>query len=169
MPELVFLLLRLGFLALLWLFVYAAVRVIRLDVFGPRVPKASRRPQRVGAAQAAAASLPRPAAKPARAAKPGTAGPTKLVVTEGSRAGTTIDLGTATITIGRAPDSTLVVSDDYVSTHHAQLVPTDGRWVLEDLGSTNGTFLGKTRVTDPVPLDAGTSVRIGKTVLELRA
>ena len=62
-----------------------------------------------------------------------------------------------------------MITDDYVSTHHARLVPRDGRWLLEDLGSTNGTFLGKTKVTDPVPLDAGTRVRIGKTVLELRA
>ena len=137
----------------------------RLRPAGPQgVPPATARGRRPGRRGLA----PTPCCEAGAGAERRQGRPEQLVVTEGARAGTTIDLGTATVTIGRAPDSTLVVSDDYVSTHHARLVPTDGHWVLEDLGSTNGTFLGKTKVTDPVPLDAGASVRIGKTVLELR-
>ena len=88
--------------------------------------------------------------------------------TTGPLAGTTLPLGTAPITIGRADSSTLVVADDYVSTNHARLVPRDDAWVLEDLGSTNGTFLDRTKVTAPTPVPVGVPIRIGKTTLELR-
>ena len=157
MSELAILLIRLGVLALLWLFVFAAVRTIRLDVFGPRVPKASR---------AATVHAPKPKPK-ARAAAPGKL-PRHLVVTSGSLAGQTLELSDAPVTIGRAPESTLVLTDDYASTHHARLVPRDGQWLIEDLGSTNGTYLDKAKVTRPTPVPPGAKVRIGKTVLELR-
>jgi pSer/pThr/pTyr-binding forkhead associated (FHA) protein len=155
--ELALLLVRLGVLALVWLFVFLALRVIRLDVYGPRVPRAGR--------QATA-----PAPKPAQQPNPK---PTKklarhLVITAGSLAGTSIELDNAPVTIGRAPDSTLVLTDDYASSHHARLVPRDGQWLVEDLGSTNGTYLDKTKVTTPTPIPNGGKVRIGKTVLELR-
>ena len=158
MSELAILLIRLGLLALLWLFVFAALRVIRLDVFGPRVPKASR-----PAPQAPAAPKPR-AAKPQPKGKM----PRHLVVTAGSLAGQSIELDDAPVTIGRAPESTLVLTDDYASSQHARLVPRDGQWLIEDLGSTNGTYLDKTKVTRPTPVPPGGKVRIGKTVLELR-
>ena len=158
MSELTIILIRLGVLTLLWLFVFAALRVIRLDVFGPRVPK---QPQRA----------PAPAAKPRAAAAPkAKAGklPRHLVVTAGALAGQTLELSEQPVTIGRAPDSTLVLTDDYASTHHARLVPSDGQWLIEDLGSTNGTYLEKTKVTRATPVPPGAKVRIGKTVLELR-
>ena len=154
MSELAILLVRLGFLALLWLFVFAAVRTIRLDVYGPRVPKASR-------------PAPAPAA-PKKAPSPKGKLPKHLVITAGSLAGTTIELENAPVTIGRAPESTLVLTDDYASSHHARLVPRDGQWLVEDLGSTNGTYLDKAKVTAPTPVPPGSKVRIGKTVLELR-
>jgi hypothetical protein len=154
MSELAILLVRLGFLALLWLFVFAAVRTIRLDVYGPRVPKASR-------------PAPQPQ-QPKKAPAPKGKLPKHLVITAGSLAGTTIELENAPVTIGRAPESTLVLTDDYASSHHARLVPRDGQWLVEDLGSTNGTYLDKTKVTAPTPVPAGGKVRIGKTVLELR-
>ena len=152
------LLVRLGVLALIWLFVFAALRVIRLDVFGPRVPKASRTVPKQAAA--APAKPPKPA-KNAKLAR-------HLVVTAGSLAGQSIDLENAPVTIGRAPESTLVLTDDYASSQHARLVPRDGQWFVEDLGSTNGTFLDKEKVTRPTPVPPGAKVRIGKTVLELR-
>ncbi len=159
MSELAILLIRLGVLALLWLFVFATIRTIRLDVYGPRVPKASR----------ATAPPPRQAAAPQQKAKPSKGRlPRHLVISAGSLAGTTIELGDAPVTIGRAPESTLVLTDDYASSHHARLVPRDGQWLVEDLGSTNGTYLDKTKVTGPTPVPAGAKVRIGKTVLELR-
>lgn len=158
MSELAILLVRLGVLLLVWLFVFAALRVIRLDVFGPRVPK-STRPKPAASKPAAA-----PKAKPSKNAKL----PRHLVVTAGSLAGQSIDLDNAPVTIGRAPESTLVLTDDYASSHHARLVPQDGQWLIEDLGSTNGTYLDKTKVTRPTPVPPGSKVRIGKTVLELR-
>jgi pSer/pThr/pTyr-binding forkhead associated (FHA) protein len=157
--ELAILLVRLGVLALVWLFVFLALRVIRLDVYGPRVPRASR------AATAPPKSQPRQQPKPA---KPTRKLAKHLVITAGSLAGTSIELDDAPVTIGRAPDSTLVLTDDYASSHHARLVPRDGQWLVEDLGSTNGTYLDKTKVTAPTPVPQGGKVRIGKTVLELR-
>ena len=158
MSELAIILVRLGLLALLWLFVFAAIRVIRLDVYGPRVPKAARqstKPER------RAAAPPKP--KPAKGKLP-----RHLVITAGALQGQSIELDDAPVTIGRAPESTLVLTDDYASTHHARLVPRDGQWLVEDLGSTNGTYLDKTKVTRPTPVPPGAKVRIGKTVLELR-
>ena len=95
-------------------------------------------------------------------------GPGYLVVTEGNLAGTRIPLTGSAVLIGRADDSTLVLSDDYVSTRHARISQHDNVWYLDDLGSTNGTYLGQMRLTGPVPLEPGVPVRIGKTVLELR-
>jgi pSer/pThr/pTyr-binding forkhead associated (FHA) protein len=83
--------------------------------------------------------------------------------------GLTVTLGNEPVTIGRANDSTLVLADDFASAHHARLFPrADGQWLLEDMGSTNGTYLDRTRVTRPTPVPPGAPVRIGKTVLELR-
>jgi hypothetical protein len=152
-------LLRAIILVLLWAFVIAAVVAVRQDVFGSS--RAARRP----------ASPPRPAA-PTRPAEPRgrreRGGARRLVVTDGALQGTTVPLAGAPITIGRADDSTLVLTDDYVSTRHARLVPQGDGWVLEDLGSTNGTYLGRQRVTDPVAVALGAQIRVGKTVLELR-
>jgi pSer/pThr/pTyr-binding forkhead associated (FHA) protein len=72
------------------------------------------------------------------------------------------------VTIGRGNDSTLVITDDYASTRHARLFPRDGQWLVEDLGSTNGTYLDRVRVSGPTPVPTGVPIRIGKTVLELR-
>jgi pSer/pThr/pTyr-binding forkhead associated (FHA) protein len=94
--------------------------------------------------------------------------PSKLVVVQGERTGTVIDLTGVPITIGRANDATLVVTDDYASSRHARLYAQDGQWIVEDLGSTNGTYLGRTKVTRPMPVPPGVPVRIGKTVIELR-
>ena len=163
MPELVLQLVRLGFLAMLWLFVFAAVRVIRLDIFGPRVPKAARVQPRTHAAVATPRTADAPAKPPGRGKLP-----RQLVVTQGSLAGTSITLAQAPVTIGRSPESTLVLTDDYASTHHARLLPHNGQWLVEDLGSTNGTFLDKTKVSGPTPVGVGSKVRIGKTVMELR-
>ncbi len=91
------------------------------------------------------------------------------MITEGSLAGTTVALQGQTITLGRAHDSTIVLDDDYASGRHARIYPDrDGQWIVEDLGSTNGTYLDRGRLTTPVPIPPGTPIRIGKTVIELR-
>ena len=72
------------------------------------------------------------------------------------------------ISIGRAPDSTIVIRDDFASNRHARVRPQDGQWVVEDLGSTNGTYLGRARVTAPTPVPLGVPIRIGRSSFELR-
>jgi pSer/pThr/pTyr-binding forkhead associated (FHA) protein len=106
--------------------------------------------------------------KAPRQPRPGRGTPQRLLVTAGGLAGTSIGLTDQQITIGRANDATLVLNDDYASTRHARLFPQDGQWIVEDLGSTNGTYLDRQKVTQPTPVPPGVPIRIGKTVLELR-
>jgi hypothetical protein len=164
MSELTLTLLRLGFLTLLWVFVLAIVAILRRDLYGTRVTRRSfaaggnRQPARPAPPSPPGRGLDEPRRDTART----------LVVTEGSLQGTTLALGQATILIGRAPECTLVLEDDYASNRHARFVFNQGVWLIEDLGSTNGTFLGRSRVEAPTAVDPGVPVRIGRTVLELR-
>lgn len=157
-------LIKLAFLAVLWLFVIAAVGVIRADLFGSKA--ATRAAQRASQPRPPRARQQPKPPRPQRSAQQGA--PTKLVVVQGERTGTVIDLTGVPITIGRANDATLVVTDDYASSRHARLYAQDGQWIVEDLGSTNGTYLGRTKVSRPMPVPPGVPVRIGKTVIELR-
>ena len=157
MPEIVFTVARYGFLVLLWIFVFTVVGVIRRDLL-----VGARSSRLVAAPRGVVTSSGRPAkVKRGRAAH-------NLVVTEGALAGTRLTLGEAQITIGRAEDSTLVITDDYASARHARLVPRGGQWFVEDLGSTNGTYLDRAKVTAPTPVPLGVPIRIGRTSLELR-
>jgi pSer/pThr/pTyr-binding forkhead associated (FHA) protein len=163
MSELTVTVVRLGLLALLWIFVFSVVGVLRGDLFGTRV--STRRPPAPprAAPRTAQPAAPRPKGRAARKV------PREVVVTEGPLRGTTITLGQQSILIGRNPESTLVLSDDYASGRHARIFPQDGDWYVEDLNSTNGTFVGQQRVaSDPVKLAVGSAMRIGTTVLELR-
>ncbi len=91
------------------------------------------------------------------------------MVVEGALAGTTVALQGQVITLGRAHDSTIVLDDDYASSRHARIYPDQtGQWTVEDLGSTNGTYLERQRLTQPTPLQVGVPIRIGRTVIELR-
>ena len=148
---------RFGFLVLLWLFVFAAVRVIRGDLRTSGQARVATPPARRRGSKAAA-----------QPASSGVGRPTQLVVTEGGLQGTRIGLTGAPVLIGRANDSTLVLTDDYASTRHARISLQDGMWLVEDLGSTNGTYLGHRKLDGPVPMEVGVPLRIGKTVLELR-
>ncbi|WP_369140226.1 FHA domain-containing protein FhaB/FipA [Modestobacter versicolor] len=144
---------RFGFLLLLWLFIFAAFRVVRADLFGGRAGRV--------------ASVPPRAAPAGR--KRGARGPRHLVVTAGPLSGTRITLGEQAILIGRADDSTLVLTDDFASSRHARLTNRTGQWYVEDLGSTNGTYLDQQRVQGPLLVSPGQPIRIGQTVLELRS
>jgi pSer/pThr/pTyr-binding forkhead associated (FHA) protein len=149
---------RLGFLAILWLFVLTTVSVMRSDLFGTRV---------ITRGQAAPRAPKRPKQPKAPKARKGT--PNSLVVTGGALAGTSVRLGETPVTLGRAQDCTIVLDDDYASSRHARIFPRDGQWWVEDLGSTNGTYLDRNRLTSPTTVPVGVPVRVGKTVLELRA
>jgi hypothetical protein len=158
LPEIVNTVARFGFIALLWIFVFTVVGVIRRDLFaGSKTSRLVAAPRGVGVGAG-----PAPAkAKRGRAAH-------QLIVTDGALAGTRLTLTGAPISIGRAEDSTLVITDDFASARHAQLVARNGQWFVEDLGSTNGTYLDRARVTTPTPVPIGVPIRIGRTVIELR-
>src|ERR1700752_2238664 len=156
MSELTLLLIRIAYLAILWIFVLSAISVIRSDMFGARVPEAAR-----GARAGKAPKPPKPASK-----RRGS--PTHVLVTEGSSSGGRADLDPAPILIGRGPDGAIRLDDDYVSTRHARIAASGDQWFVEDLGSTNGTYIGNVRITQPTTLTLGTQVRVGKTVIELR-
>lgn len=158
MSALALTLLRLGFLAVLWIFVLVVAGVLRRDLIAP---------------QDARLNIPggpvAPPAAPSRAPRSRhRARANSLVVVQGALQGTVLPLGATAITIGRAPDNTLVINDDYASSHHCRLYPAEGRWVVEDVGSTNGTWIERARITGPTALEVGTPLRIGRTVVELR-
>lgn len=172
--ELTLFALRFAFLAVLWLFVFAVVFALRSDLFGQRARKMPTDQQPGQASSSAAAPpAPRPSAAPAAQQRPPAAptsegAATRLVITKGAKAGLEMPLGDGPLTIGRSQESNLVIRDDYTSTHHARLMLWNGRWVVQDLDSTNGTFLAGERVTVPTPVPTGATVTIGQTSFELR-
>ena len=155
MSELTLFLVRIAYLAILWIFVLSAISVIRSDMFGARVPTA-----------AGTGRAPKPAKQAKPAKKRGS--PTHVTVVQGSNTGISADLASAPVLIGRGNDAAIRLDDDYVSTRHARIVASGDQWYVEDLGSTNGTYLGSQRITQPMPIGLGSQVRIGKTILELR-
>jgi pSer/pThr/pTyr-binding forkhead associated (FHA) protein len=176
--ELTLLVLRIAFLAVLWIFVFAVVYALRSDLFGGRVRKLQEQPTFVPAAAPAAAppavqSLPTGPPTPARgvpanATPAGPATASRLVITSGPKSGLEIALGSEPLTIGRSGDSSLQIRDDYTSTHHARLLLWNDEWVIQDLDSTNGTFLDGERVNVPTKVPLHTPVKVGATSFELR-
>lgn len=174
MGALTLLILRLVFLAVLWAFIFAVVYALRSDLFGQRVRKQPAdaipqpfKPQPFAAAPPASPSAA-PRTEPIRQAAPGTGPARRLVITSGPKAGLEIELPSEQLAIGRSGESGLVIRDDYTSTHHARLMLWNDGWVVQDLDSTNGTFLNGQRVTLPTPVPLGTPVTIGTTTFELR-
>lgn len=180
MSELAVAALRLGLLLVLWILIISIVSSQGRDLMVGRRNKV--RPQ-------AGASLgrSRSAGSAARAApvspsvdtpaQPTPGGgqqpaphplPRTLQVTEGPLSGKVIDLQGAPLMLGRAQEADLVLEDDYVSGRHARLFPQGSRWFLEDLGSTNGTYVSGSQLSRTVAVEPGTPIRIGKTVLVLR-
>ena len=157
MSELTLFLIRVAYLAILWIFVLSAISVIRSDMFGARVPEAAR-----GATQG------RKAAKPAKAPTKRRGSPTHVIVVDGTNRGERAELGAEPVLIGRGNDAAIRLDDDYVSTRHARVLASGDQWFVEDLGSTNGTYIGSVRITQPTTVTVGTQVRIGKTILEVR-
>lgn len=172
MSELTLLLLQIGFLVLLWFFVFAVIYSLRADVFGVR-PR--RLPEPAAASAPAPAAPADPTAPVAAPPRPGrsrgratTSSAHRIVITSGPKAGLEVPLGSDPLTIGRSSESGLVIRDDYTSSHHARLMPWGDQWMLQDLDSTNGTWLDGQRVTAPVPLNLGAAIKVGATTFELR-
>jgi pSer/pThr/pTyr-binding forkhead associated (FHA) protein len=154
MSELVVSFLRILFLLTLWWFVWRVVVIVRSDLQAPRDAKP------LTPARTIRLPNPRPALRTRKAA-------TNIIITEGPLTGTVVPLGTSAILIGRAADATIVLDDDFVSNQHTRLVPRDMHWIVEDLGSTNGTWIDKEKVITPTVLVPGAKLRIGRTSLEL--
>ena len=155
MSDLVVLALKLLFLALLWLFILFVGNVIRTDMFGRQL-----------ATNEAGELRPVNELKKQkrRAAKPARKLPNTLRVSRGKQEGLTLPLGDG-VKIGRASDCQLVLDDDYVSTRHAQIVRTDSGYVVEDLGSTNGTYVNNERISAATPFGTSDTLRIGRTLM----
>jgi len=160
MSELSLTVIRVGFLAVLWLFVIAAIGVVRTTCSGrPRPAQPERQAQST-----------RPRARPARPSRsvPAAAHPRVLVVTDGALKGSRLDLAQQQITLGRANDATLVLNDDYASSRHARIFRRTVSGSSRISARRNGTYLDRQKVTQPTPVPLGVPIRIGKTVLELR-
>ncbi|MCI1211612.1 MULTISPECIES: FHA domain-containing protein FhaB/FipA [Bifidobacterium] len=206
LTELTFAILKYGFLILLWVFAWLAVRSLHRDItsLSPRKSRAHRRAERRARKAASAPVAPAPASAPVVAAASATpvapatpathpsttqmpesaiasaaasasasqsaSSPALLVVIDGPLAGSSVPLGDEPITLGRAASNTVVMNDEFVSSHHARVYrdPVSGDWAIEDLGSTNGTAVNQRRISEPTVLAARVPVRIGATTFELR-
>jgi hypothetical protein len=173
MSELTLLLLRVGFLVLLWFFVFAVVYSLRADLFGVKVrrmpepaPAAAPVPGRSSSTAPVAPSKPSPSASKGGAATTGAV--SRIVITSGPKAGLELPLGSEPLTIGRSSESGLVIRDDYTSSHHARLVLWGDQWMIQDLDSTNGTWHDGARVSAPAPIAVGAPIKVGATTFELR-
>lgn len=155
MSELTITVIRIGLLVLLWAFIFSIVGVLRGDLYGLRAPRGDSR-------RAPARDTDR---RPPRAVR---RGPTHLAVIEGSMRGISVPLSDSGVLIGRNPECVLVLSDDFASGRHARVYRDGDGWFVDDLGSTNGTFIGDQPIGQHVPLREGSRVRIGQTVLEVR-
>ena len=138
-----------GLFALLFLFVWRSMRwVVRGLTVDPNVAPASGRRGRDTDA-------------------PASPQPTTLVVHPHDGRPRTLRLD-ASMVIGRAPDAELRLEDTFASSQHARIFGRNGSWYVEDLGSTNGTFVNEQKLMGPAMVQPGDSIRIGQTTLELR-
>ena len=174
MTELTFALLKYGFLILLWVFIWLAVRSLHKDIetFSPRPSRSRRRREREmhkEKAEAPQAPVSRATSSSAPVAS-GNVTPTLLVIIDGPLAGSSVPLTGAEIGLGRAASNTVVLDDEFVSSHHARVYrdSSSGQWAIEDLNSTNGTVVNQQRISQPTILPARVPVRIGATTFELR-
>jgi hypothetical protein len=146
--------LKYAFLVLLYFFVYRALRtVVTLDLGGGRKARKSRKEAE---------------ARPPRSSNGRSRVPSSVLVrtADGKKLGTY--RLSEPLEIGRSESSQIRLDDTYVSTTHARLFPRNGSWYVEDLGSTNGTYLNQQRVSSSSEVHPGDTLKVGKTVLELR-
>lgn len=177
MSELTLIIIKIGFLALLWLFIFIVLYSLRSDLFGPRLTQLqqvavrSARSREAGAAPAGAdapTTVTERAPAPTAPGKAASGQARRIVITSGPKAGLELELPETGLTIGRSSGSGLQIKDDYTSTAHAKIARWRDQWVVQDLGSTNGTFVEGKRISESTPVQVGSSVRIGTTTFELR-
>ncbi len=146
-------LIKVLFLAMLWVFILSSAGIIKTDLFGRSVPSSA---------------LTKDGERPKR--RRGRGGPRHFIITNGPQAGIAADLSHGYVQIGRSADCQIILDDDYVSTRHAELIADDrGGWYIADKGSTNGTYVNGERITAPTTITTSDTVRIGRTQLKLEA
>ena len=150
MPAFVLTVLKIALLALLYFFVWRAVRAVVVDLSGPREKRPGGTRQRA----------------PRRGRSRGA--PSKVVVLDSSGSRVSTHRLSGTLEIGREASCQIRPEDTYSSQQHARIFERNGSWVVEDLGSTNGTYLNQQKVTVPSQISPGDRIRIGKTVIEVR-
>jgi hypothetical protein len=151
-PEAILTILKFCFLGLLYLFLARVVRAVYRELSPDRVVPASRNGSRFGFGRGKRSDQP--------------ARPYKLKMIDPATS-QVFPLGEE-VTIGRAPGCSVPLADDtYVSQLHARIYVRDGKPFVEDLGSTNGTFLNRDRLSKTMPLHRGDKLQIGQTVLEI--
>ena len=154
MPESLLTILKFCFLALLYLFLLRVVRAVWAEVAGPRAARP---------APAAVSPAPTRSRRDRGAAK----GVLRLRVVEpAEQSGRAYELSDE-LTVGRVAGCQITLEDTYASQLHARVFRKDGQLFVEDLGSTNGTYLNRKKVTAPVALRKGDRLQVGKTVMEL--
>ncbi len=164
MSEELLTILKLCLMALLYLFFFRVLRAVWVELNPPKDLERAN----VGPAAAPAAAAAAPAAAPNLSKRQAKRVPTQLTVLEPpTRRGQVIPLA-AEMTIGRAGGCNLSIPDDtFASQIHARVFSRDGQTWVEDLGSTNGTFVNRARVAAPTSVQRGDQVQVGNTVLEL--
>jgi pSer/pThr/pTyr-binding forkhead associated (FHA) protein len=177
MSDLALFIVRASFVIILWIFIFSVISVVRSDLFGQKLvrrvvkdnsPKILSSPVLPQAAARASTQTELIMPKASDSNQPSKIVADRLLITAGDKAGYQLKLDRREITIGRSESSDLVIDDEFASTNHAKLVKSNEEWTLQDLGSTNGTFLDGVKVTTPVTFKVGSEVRIGKTAFELR-
>ena len=147
-PAFVLTVLKVALLAFLYFFIWRAVRAVVIDLYGPREK--------------------RPRGERQRPARRGKGTPSKLVMLDAAGNRVSTHRLSGTMDIGRDAACQIRPEDTYISQQHARVFNRNGSWVVEDLGSTNGTYLNQQKVTVPSQISPGDRIRIGKTVLEVR-
>ncbi len=142
--------LKYTFIAMIYFFVFRAIRAVAIDISGKRQ-----------------VTRTAPRAEP-RGGRPTGKTPQVVVVKDESGKKLATHRLNSAIQVGRADACHIRLDDTYVSNFHARLYPQNGTWLVEDLGSTNGTYLNRQRVSGAVEVEAGDEVRVGKTTLELK-
>jgi pSer/pThr/pTyr-binding forkhead associated (FHA) protein len=146
--------LRLCLLALLYLFFLRVLRAVWTEI----------RPPKPAVANAPAAAAPR--AKRDRGDEPARRRPLIRILEPDELRGREFDLGEE-LTVGRAAGCQITLDDTFVSQLHARVFRREGQFLVEDLGSTNGTYLNRQKVTGPMVLRPGDELQIGNTIMEL--
>lgn len=160
MPEQLLTILKLCLLALLYLFFLRVLRAVWAEVSPPKVATTD-------SAGPAPAPPNTPRARPTRAQRKVVAATKLSVIEPPERAGSDFSLDEE-ITIGRAPGCSVVFDEQYVSQVHTRVFRRDTQVFVEDLGSTNGTWVNGVRAVGQMPARPGDRVQIGNVILEVR-